>query len=130
MSAPHKQMIELKPCPFCGGVVKLEKTIRKGADGRDWWGVVCRNTKNLGGTCAVQIRPSASPEAAAARWNTRAPPNEDEVRVPRQLYDFLMGEGSLDGVWFGDDPLLGTARGAFWWRKALSRAALAKEKRG
>lgn len=78
------ELAELKPCPFCGGPVALEKTIRKGADGRDWWGVVCRNTKNLGGTCAVQIRPSASKEAATERWNTRALeariPQEDELR--------------------------------------------------
>lgn len=59
---------ELKPCPFCGGPVKLEKTI----DRREWWGVVCRNGMNLGGTCAVSIRPTASEKAAITRWNTRA----------------------------------------------------------
>lgn len=60
---------KLLPCPFCGGPVELERTI----DRREWWGVVCRNTKNLGGTCAIQQRPSASEAAAVERWNTRAP---------------------------------------------------------
>lgn len=60
---------ELKPCPFCGGVVELKNTI----DGRSWWGVVCRNTENVGGTCAVEMRASSSKEAAVKRWNTRAP---------------------------------------------------------
>lgn len=59
---------ELLPCPFCGGPVAMERTIDK----REWWGIVCRNTLNLGGSCAVSIRPSASKEAAAARWNRRA----------------------------------------------------------
>jgi len=57
----------LLPCPFCGGEVELERTIDK----RKWWGIVCRNTINLGGTCAVQIIPSASKGAAIARWNMR-----------------------------------------------------------
>ncbi|PPA72837.1 hypothetical protein C4E15_28140 [Achromobacter spanius] len=61
-------MADLKPCPFCGGLVDLERTI----DERSWWGVVCRNTLNLGGTCAVQIRPSTTKEAAIQRWNMRA----------------------------------------------------------
>jgi Lar family restriction alleviation protein len=60
-------MSELKPCPFCGGPVALETTI----DGRTWFGVVCRNTTNLGGSCAVQIAPSATEQAAIKRWNTR-----------------------------------------------------------
>ena len=60
---------ELKPCPFCGVVPEwVEKT----ADGRNWYGVVCRSGKGLGGTCAVSIRPSASIEAATTRWNARA----------------------------------------------------------
>lgn len=60
---------ELEPCPFCGGKVDLETTI----DGRKWWGVVCRNSKNVGGTCGISIRATASKEAAIKRWNTRAP---------------------------------------------------------
>ena len=58
---------ELKPCPFCGGEVELEKTI----DRREWWGVVCRNAKNIGGSCALSIRPSASKNVAIRRWNAR-----------------------------------------------------------
>jgi hypothetical protein len=65
---------ELKPCPFCGGPVQLERA----KDTRDpilgarrWYGVVCRNLINLGGTCAIQQRPSATQEAAIERWNMR-----------------------------------------------------------
>jgi hypothetical protein len=61
------ELHELLPCPFCGGEVELEQTI----DRRKWWGVVCRNTINVGGSCAVQIAPSASKEAAISRWNMR-----------------------------------------------------------
>lgn len=58
---------ELKPCPFCGGAVQMEKAkIRS-----DY--VVCRNTGNLGGTCAMDQVPSRTPEAAAGRWNMRKP---------------------------------------------------------
>lgn len=68
-SAAKAAMQELKPCPFCGGPVELENTINS----RSWWGVVCRNTRNRGGTCAIQTRPSASKEVAIERWNMRAP---------------------------------------------------------
>lgn len=75
----------LLPCPFCGGPVKLEAT----RNSRPWWGVVCRNTLNLGGTCAIQQIPSGSAEAAVARWNRRAGPSvtaagviEYQVRDP------------------------------------------------
>lgn len=33
------------------------------------------------------------------------------------ILKFLLGEGSLDGVWFGD--IHPTERGMFWWRKHL-----------
>jgi len=66
--ATDTEIPALLPCPFCGGDVRLEKTI----DRREWWGVVCRNTEGLGGTCAIQQRPSASIEAAVTRWNTRS----------------------------------------------------------
>lgn len=65
----------LLPCPFCGGPVWLEQTesYYDGIHGRrKWWGVVCRNTENVGGTCAIQQRPSASEKAAVDRWNRRA----------------------------------------------------------
>lgn len=66
--------LKLEPCPFCGGSVTLEeaeptRTVESGQ--RRWWGVVCRNTSNLGGTCAIEQRPSASKEAAIERWNRR-----------------------------------------------------------
>ena len=65
---------DLLPCPFCGGPVKLEEanTTRDRYMGkRRWWGVVCRNTSNLGGTCCMEQIPSASIEAAVGRWNMR-----------------------------------------------------------
>jgi hypothetical protein len=68
-------MIEvLKPCPFCGGEVKLERahTMRDAIYGeRQFWGIVCRNTSNLGGSCCMEQMPSASKEAAIGRWNMR-----------------------------------------------------------
>lgn len=75
----------LLPCPFCGGPVTLERAHESRDEiygEREWWGVVCRNTMNLGGTCAIEQRPSASQEAAVERWNRRAkgiaaPPHVD-----------------------------------------------------
>jgi len=65
---------ELLPCPFCGGPVKLESAgvYRDEVYGhREFWGVVCRNTINRGGTCCIEQRPSASKEAAIDRWSMR-----------------------------------------------------------
>jgi len=78
---------ELLPCPFCGGPVSLERahdTLDNIHGTRKWWGVVCRNTLNLGGTCAVQIRPSASPETAIERWNRRAPTQQPSGEVTEE----------------------------------------------
>lgn len=43
------------------------------------------------------------------------------------VFQFLLGEGPLRGVYFGDQPP--DERGAYWWRKDL-RAALAAQKQG
>ena len=70
----QQRAVELKPCPFCGGPVRLEKAHeqRHPAYGaRQFWGVVCRNTINLGSTCCMEQVPSASEGAAVARWNMR-----------------------------------------------------------
>lgn len=67
--------VELLPCPFCGGPVNLESAgdrVRLAEGRREFWGVVCRNTTNVGGSCCMEQVPSASKEAAIARWNTRA----------------------------------------------------------
>jgi len=68
----------LLPCPFCGGPVQLELArvtydrMWGEKDGsRRWYGVTCRNTTNHGGTCCMDQVPSASIEAAVARWNMR-----------------------------------------------------------
>jgi hypothetical protein len=74
MKQEPETVVRLLPCPFCGGEVKLEEAeqTRDPIMGwRRWWGVVCRNTINRGGTCAIMQRPSASPEAAISRWNMR-----------------------------------------------------------
>jgi hypothetical protein len=71
-----KTSADLMPCPFCGGPVELERTTSRFEEEhgghRQYWGVVCRNTINRGGTCAIEQRPSASEEAAIERWNRRA----------------------------------------------------------
>src|SRR5690242_12184285 len=43
------------------------------------------------------------------------------VTISRELYSFLMGEGALEGVWFGD--LNEGFKGTFWWRALLRCAA-------
>ena len=65
----------LKPCPFCGGSVQLEQPQDRPRYSRpdEWWGVICRNTENLGGSCALSIAPSRSKESAVDRWNMRPP---------------------------------------------------------
>jgi hypothetical protein len=76
----------LLPCPFCGGPVELERPAdrprRSGPD--DWWGVICRNTENLGGSCALSIAPSRSKASAIARWNRRATPSRMASDAPAE----------------------------------------------
>lgn len=43
------------------------------------------------------------------------------------VFKFLLGEGSIDGAWFGD--LHPQAKGQFWWRKHL-RAEIERLTRG
>lgn len=78
---------ELKPCPFCGGPVELERAhVRRDRfeGDRQFWGIVCRNTFNHGGSCCMEQVPSASPEAAIKRWNSR--PDIDRIAdLERQL---------------------------------------------
>lgn len=45
-----------------------------------------------------------------------------DVRISRELYDFLMGAGEIDGTSFGD--LNAGLPGRFWWRALLSAAAM------
>jgi len=84
-NAAQAAMQKLKPCPFCGGSVELEHTVGD----RSWWGVICRNTGNRGGTCAVQILPSASKEAAIERWNMRAPVADSTMPIEKALYELV-----------------------------------------
>lgn len=77
--------INLKPCPFCGGTVNLEKAHVQQHEiygKRQFYGVVCRNTINLGGTCCMEQVPSASKEAAISRWNMRDGIKENHETIP------------------------------------------------
>jgi len=47
--------------------------------------------------------------------------SSESVTIPREAFDFLMGEGPLEGVWFGE--LNEGLPGAFWWRGVLKAAA-------
>ena len=49
---------------------------------------------------------------------TSAPQQQAEP-ISQDVIAFLNGSAPLDGVWFGDKHP--TERGAFWWRKYLSR---------
>jgi len=76
---------QLLPCPFCGGPVTMERcasTYERAHGQRKWYGVKCRNTIGYAASCAIQTVPSASPKAAANRWNMRngkLPPDVPEI---------------------------------------------------
>lgn len=57
-----------------------------------------------------------------AAWQAACALSPPSVVANDEVIRFLLGEGPLDGVHFGDKHP--TERGAFWWRKHL-RAALA-----
>ncbi len=62
---------------------------------------------------------------AEAALTAQQEPVADGVVVPRDVVLFLLGEGTLDGVWFGGAA---TARYSYWWRKPLRDALLAAAK--
>ena len=47
----------------------------------------------------------------------------DNITLPRAVVEFLLGEGPLDGVWYGDEHP--TNPRPYWWRKHI-RAELAE----
>lgn len=111
----------LKPCPFCGGPVQLE--LARVTDDRmygdkngerRWYGVVCRNTTNLGGSCCMEQVPSASKEAATARWNMRALQEKAQARLLELLAHAVEeADGWHDDTHGGPiegDPLMDEAR--------------------
>jgi hypothetical protein len=69
-------------------------------------------------------------DIAETVWNTRAASNVQKTQIAtpgadalvgaHPVFAYLLGEGELEGVWFGD-PL--TGKPAYWWREHL-RAAL------
>lgn len=114
-------MSDLKPCPFCGGPVELEEanpTHDRLYGERRWWGVVCRNTINRGGSCAIYQRPSASKEAAIERWNRRAQPAQAGQ---------VLSDDELLTMWAGDQPrpTLGKNK-VLAYGRAIEQAVMAK----
>jgi hypothetical protein len=123
--------LTLKPCPFCGVVPVIERcddTMDSLYGPRKWWGIKCRSTLNRGGTCAVEIQPQASVEAAVARWNMRAPaaPWHDETLAPSEPGWFVVrrADGTLcprafaNGAWWiplKDGWLSGLPKGFSWF---------------
>ncbi len=88
----------LAPCPFCGGPVQLEEaspTRDRLYGERRWYGVVCRNTTNIGGSCAMEQRPSASKESAIARWNRRASQQQVTANAAGFALNVLVAAGHV-----------------------------------
>ena len=88
----------LAPCPFCGGPVQLEEaspTRDRLYGERRWYGVVCRNTTNIGGSCAMEQRPSASKESAIARWNRRASQKQVSASAAEFALNVLVAAGHV-----------------------------------
>jgi hypothetical protein len=59
--------------------------------------------------------------AASSTASPAQPSVPNAVTISGELYAFLMGEGQLEGVWFGE--MNRGFRGAFWWRALLRCAA-------
>lgn len=88
----------LAPCPFCGGPVQLEEaspTRDRLYGERRWYGVVCRNTTNIGGSCAMEQIPSASKESAIARWNRRASQKQVSASAAEFALNVLVAAGHV-----------------------------------
>ena len=47
--------------------------------------------------------------------------NPPAFPMPLDIQRFLMGNGPLEGVWFGDEHP--TREGAFWWRSVIRERA-------
>lgn len=70
---------------------------------------------------SLQMSPSELAEVARALLSS---PRVEDGNKLREIHTFLLGEGPLDGRWFGDEPpVVGRLRRPFWWRTNL-RAAL------
>lgn len=63
---------------------------------------------------------TATGPAALATPSSAAAERKGPVTISRELFDFLMGAGGIDGVHFGEDK--GDLPGPFWWRKLLRAA--------
>lgn len=81
-----------------------------------------------GGLFSAVFQPNGSRAISDALYATRIirhaskPPRKPRPTAAERnnaVFRFLLGEGPLDGVWYGDDPPKGQHR--FWWRKELRR---------
>ena len=88
-------MIELKPCPFCGGKVRLS-TADRGASFAVWCG-------GCGGTDGGEY---LSKESAIKHWNHR--PLEDELAAA--LVGFVE-HGKTPGTWVAAQKVLAKVQG-------------------
>lgn len=71
------------------------------------------------GTCKHGMAGSGATEIAAAQQPAAVDGavTGGGVVLPRYFLDFLLGQGALEGFWFGDKPA--TEKGQFWWRSRL-----------
>ena len=88
-------MSELKPCPFCGGKVRLS-TADRGASFAVWCG-------GCGGTDGGEY---LSKESAIKHWNRR--PLEDELVAALEGF---VERGRTPGTWVAAKDALAKARG-------------------
>lgn len=80
--------LKLSSCPFCGSCAEIRQDNSEPLDDQ-WWYVDCCN-------CPVQTYPQATKAEAARVWNTRVPPNTEQVirlrEAAQRLVDAYEGE--------------------------------------
>ena len=116
----------LLPCPFCGSkkTSLYEPTCHKDSEynpiDRAFPLVRCAS-------CWAEIHGDNwdhSGKSAIEAWNRRQPTaSAGMVVVPRDVIDFLLGEGDIEGHGFGERHH--ALPGKFWWRSVLRDAMLA-----
>lgn len=58
-------MIELKACPFCGSILRIDKYHIQDDFIKEFWGIMCRS-------CDAYIESEISEKDAIEKWNRRA----------------------------------------------------------
>lgn len=77
------------------------------------------NGELLRHTQFVELRSKDQVEHLIALLLTSPAQPNGFVLVPVEIVSFLLGEGRLDGVWYGDKP---QGSRPFWWRDSLRRS--------